>query len=63
MFRSGFTQRRHKELNLTCSVNLLSSEADVKGVGRVPTTCQFDTKLGRWDTGQLPSCLTEICIL
>lgn len=44
-------------------MNLLSSEADVEGIGRVTPTGQFYAKLRRWHTGQLTRSLTEICVL
>lgn len=44
-------------------MNFLSSEADVKGVGRVSSAGQFHTELGRWHTRQLTCCLAEIGVL
>lgn len=48
---------------LTCAMNFLSSEADVKGVGRVSSTGEFHTKLGWRHTRQLACCLAEVRVL
>lgn len=47
-------------LPLTGAMDLLPSEADVEGIGGVPATGQFDTKLRRWHGGQLPGSLAEV---